>query len=102
MFQHVTTLAKENRAISLGAISLIAIAIILTVVFFLVPTSQSYAVPDQYGPAGFYTTIHTSLSCQTLGLGEVNIHGVGNEWSNNCNLPSHVQIPNPRHINSTS
>ena len=65
------------------------------------------SVPDQYGSAGLDTTIHASLSCQTIGLGEVSIHGValvwtGNEWSNNCKVPSQVHIPNPRHINATS
>ena len=89
-----------NKAVSLGIIIFAAIAAILAV-FFLVPTSQPYVVPGQYGPAGFNTTIHTSLSCQMLGFGEVNIHGIGSEWSNNCNVPSHVHIPNPRHINAT-
>lgn len=92
-----------NRAVSLGAVSLVAI--ILLAVFFLVPISQSYTVPNQYGPAGLNTAIHTSLSCQTIGLGEVSIHGTtwsGNEWSNSCIIPSHVFIPNPNHINATS
>ncbi|MHB2035838.1 MAG: hypothetical protein ACYCPW_03735 [Nitrososphaerales archaeon] len=98
-------MAKANKAISLGVVSLVAI--ILIAVFLFVPISQSYSVPNQYGPAGLNTTIHTSLSCQTIGLGEVSIHGVallwtGNEWSNNCKVPSHVFIPNPNHINATS
>ena len=93
-------LVKANKAIYLGIVSIIAI--IFVEVFFLVPISQSYTVPNQYGPAGFYTTIHTSLSCQMLGFGEVSIHGIGNVWSNACNVPSHVHIPNPRHINATS
>ncbi|HVB11915.1 MAG TPA: hypothetical protein VNE86_02185 [Nitrososphaerales archaeon] len=95
-------MAKANRTLYLDIVSIVMIVIILMAVFIYVPTSQSYTVPDQYGATGLNTTIHTSLSCQTFGIGEVNIHGVGNEWSNNCNIPSTVFIPNPNHINGTS
>ena len=84
-----------KRSISrIGAVSLVIIVVaIFLVVFFLVPISQSYTVPAQYGPAGLHTTIHTSLSCQALGIGEVNIDGIGSVWSNSCNIPSHVHHP---------
>ncbi|HYB04451.1 MAG TPA: hypothetical protein VED17_08315, partial [Nitrososphaerales archaeon] len=84
---------------------ILAIIAVLVLVgfFFLVPFSPSIVVPSQAGPRG-NTTIHTSLSCQTLGIGEASFSGSeynGNQWLGACENTSHIIIPNPRHINGT-
>ncbi len=84
-------------------VAVVAIVLLLAF-FFFVPFSQSFIVPNQAGFAGGKTTIHTSLSCQAFGIGEASFSGlqyVGNQWSNNCESPSQMTIPNSRHINGT-
>jgi len=86
-FVYRLTLAKANKAISLGMVSMIAI--ILVAAFFLVPTSHTIIVPSSSNTiANVDVVYHTSLSCQVLGVGEMNFQGVaassGNQWSANC------------------
>jgi hypothetical protein len=96
--------AEKKRSTIIYLVAVVAIVLFLAF-FFLVPFSQAYIVPNQAGPAGLKTTIHTSLSCQVFGTGEVSFSGltfVGNQWSNKCKNPSQMNIPNPRQINATA